>query len=67
MVFNIAWYEHKAVIVLLALLYLEVQNIHTGPILPAFFTPDILNVLQVKFHIGTISTVENDIATLINN
>lgn len=45
MVFNIARYEHKAVIVLLALLYLEVQNIHTGPILPAFFTPDILNVL----------------------
>lgn len=66
-VFNIAWYEQKAVIVLLALLYLGVQNIHTGPTLPAFFTPDILKVLQEKFHIGTISTVENDIATLINN
>lgn len=66
-VFNIAWYEQKAVIVLLALLYLGVQNIHTGPTLPAFFTPDILKVLQDKFNIGTISSVENDIATLINN
>ncbi|MDE7419827.1 MAG: hydroxylamine reductase [Muribaculaceae bacterium] len=67
LVFNIAWYEQKAVIVLLALLYLGVQNIHTGPTLPAFFTPDILKVLQEKFNIGTISTVEEDIATLINN
>ena len=66
-VFNIAWYEQKAVIVLLALLYIGVQNIHTGPTLPAFFTPDILKVLQEKFHIGTISTVEEDIETLINN
>ena len=66
-VYNIAWYEQKAVIVLLALLSLGVQNIHTGPTLPAFFTPDILKVLQEKFNIGTISTVENDIATLINN
>ncbi|MDE6538282.1 MAG: hydroxylamine reductase [Muribaculaceae bacterium] len=65
LVFNIAWYEQKAVIVLLALLYLGVQNIHTGPTLPAFFTPDILKVLQEKFNIGTISTVENDIKTLI--
>ncbi|MDE5785883.1 MAG: hydroxylamine reductase, partial [Duncaniella sp.] len=63
LVFNIAWYEQKAVIVLLALLYLGVQNIHTGPTLPAFFTPDVLKVLQEKFNIGTISTVENDIAT----
>ena len=66
-VYNIAWYEQKAVIVLLALLSLGVQNIHTGPTLPAFFTPDILKVLQEKFNIGTISTVEEDIATLINN
>ena len=65
LVFNIAWYEQKAVIVLLALLYLGVQNIHTGPTLPAFFTLDILKVLQEKFNIGTISTVENDIKTLI--
>lgn len=66
-VYNIAWYEQKAVIVLLALLSLGVQNIHTGPTLPAFFTPDILKVLQEKFNIGTISTVEDDINTLINN
>lgn len=65
LVFNIAWYEQKAVIVLLALLYLGVQNIHTGPTLPAFFTPDILKVLQDKFNIGTISTVEEDIKKLI--
>lgn len=65
LVFNIAWYEQKAVIVLLALLYLGIRNIHTGPTLPAFFTPDILKVLQEKFNIGTISTVEEDIKTLI--
>lgn len=64
-VYNIAWYEQKAVIVLLALLSLEVRNIHTGPTLPAFFTADILKVLQQKFGIGTISTVEEDIASLI--
>lgn len=63
--YNIAWYEQKAVIVLLALLALGVQNIHTGPTLPAFFTPDILKVLQEHFHIATISTVDEDIATLI--
>ena len=66
-VYNIAWYEQKAVIVLLALLSIGIQNIHTGPTLPAFFTPDVLKVLKEKFNIGTISTVENDIATLINN
>lgn len=64
-VYNIAWYEQKAVIVLLALLSLGVKNIHTGPTLPAFFTPDILKVLQDKFQIGTISTVEEDIKKLI--
>lgn len=66
-VYNIAWYEQKAVIVLLALLALGVNNIHTGPTLPAFFTPDILKVLQEKFHIYTISTVDDDIQKLINN
>lgn len=66
-VYNIAWYEQKAVIVLLALLALGVKNIHTGPTLPAFFTPDILKVLQEKFNIGTISTVDEDIANLIGN
>lgn len=64
-VYNIAWYEQKAVIVLLALLSLGVKNIHTGPTLPAFFTPEILKVLQEKFNIGTISTVEEDLAILI--
>ena len=64
-VYNIAWYEQKAVIVLLALLALGVKNIHTGPTLPAFFTPDILKVLQEKFNIGTITTVEHDIASMI--
>ena len=64
-VYNIAWYEQKAVIVLLALLALGVKNIHTGPTLPAFFTPDSLKVLQEKFTIGTITTVEQDIATMI--
>lgn len=64
-VYNIAWYEQKAVIVLLALLSLGVTGIHTGPTLPAFFTPDILNVLQSKFGIGTITDVATDIATLV--
>ena len=59
-VFNIAWYEQKAVIVLLALLSLGVKGIHAGPTLPAFFTPDILKVLQEHFDIGTITTVDND-------
>lgn len=66
-VYNIAWYEQKAVIVLLALLSLGVRNIHTGPTLPAFFTPDIMKVLREKFGIATISTVENDMNILINN
>ena len=65
-VYNIAWYEQKAVIVLLALLSLGVRNIHTGPTLPAYFTPDILKVLREKFNIGTISTVDDDIANLID-
>lgn len=65
-VYNIAWYEQKAVIVLLALLSLGVRNIHTGPTLPAYFTPDILRVLREKFNIGTISTVDDDIANLID-
>ncbi len=65
--YNIAWYEQKAVIVLLALLALGVKNIHTGPTLPAFFTPDVLKVLQEKFNIGTISTVDEDLKKLIND
>lgn len=64
-VYNIAWYEQKAVIVLLALLALGVKNIHTGPTLPAFFTPNVLKVLQEKFNIGTITDVDTDIAAMI--
>jgi hydroxylamine reductase len=60
--YNIAWYEQKAVIVLLALLYLGVKNIHLGPTLPAFLSPNVAKVLVETFGIGTISNVEDDIA-----
>lgn len=60
--YNIAWYEQKAVIVLLALLSLGVKNIHLGPTLPAFLSPNVANVLVETFGIGTISNVEDDIA-----
>lgn len=63
-VYNIAWYEQKAVIVLLALLSLGIRDIHAGPTLPAFFTPDILKVLKDKFNIGTITTVDQDLEIL---
>ena len=59
--FNIAWYEQKAVIVLLALLYLGVQNIHLGPTLPAFLSPNVANVLVENFGISGIGTVEDDL------
>ena len=64
-VYNIASYEQKAVIVLLALLSLGIRDIHAGPTLPAFFTPDILKVLKEKFNIGTITTVDQDLENLI--
>ncbi|MCD6112292.1 MAG: hydroxylamine reductase [Bacteroidales bacterium] len=64
--YNIAWYEQKAVIILLALLYLGVKDIHTGPTLPAFFTPNILKVLQDKFGLATIGTVDDDIKMFMN-
>ena len=64
-VYNIAWYEQKAVIVLLALLSLGIRNIHSGPTLPAFFTPEILKVLKEKFNIGTISNVDEDIESML--
>lgn len=64
-VYNIAWYEQKAVIVLLALLYLGVKNIHLGPTLPAFLSPNVAKVLVENFGIGTISNVEDDIKMLI--
>ncbi len=60
-VYNIAWYEQKAVIVLLALLSLGVRNIHLGPTLPAFLSPNVVNVLVESFGIGGTSTVEDDI------
>ena len=59
-VYNIAWYEQKAVIVLLALLSLGIKNIHLGPTFPAFFSPNVLKVLVEKFGITTISSVEED-------
>lgn len=59
--FNIAWYEQKAVIVLLALLYLGVKNIHLGPTLPAFLSPNVAKVLVENFGIGGITNVEDDI------
>lgn len=59
-VYNIAWYEQKAVIVLLALLYLGVKNIHLGPTLPAFLSPNVAKVLVDNFGIAGIGTVEDD-------
>ena len=59
--FNIAWYEQKAVIVLLALLHLGVKNIHLGPTLPAFLSPNVAKVLVENFGIAGIGTVEDDI------
>ncbi len=64
-VYNIAWYEQKAVIVLLALLYLGVKNIHLGPTLPAFLSPNVANVLVENFGIGTIGTVEEDMELFV--
>ena len=59
--YNIAWYEQKAVIVLLTLLYLGVKNIHLGPTLPAFLSPNVAKVLVENFGIAGISTVEEDL------
>jgi hydroxylamine reductase len=59
--YNIAWYEQKAVIVLLALLHLGVKNIHLGPTLPGFLSPNVVKVLVENFGIAGISTVEEDI------
>ena len=59
-IYNIAWYEQKAVIVLLALLYLGIKNIHLGPTLPAFLSPNVAKVLVENFGIAGIGTVEED-------
>jgi len=64
--FNIAWYEQKAVIVLLALLYLGIKNIHLGPTLPGFLSPNVAKVLIEKFGIAGIGTVEDDIKLFLN-
>lgn len=61
-IYNIAWYEQKAAIVLLALLYLGVKNIHLGPTLPAFLSPNVAKVLVDNFGIAGIGTVEEDMA-----
>ncbi len=64
-VYNIAWYEQKAVTVLLALLHLGVKNIHLGPTLPAFLSPTVASVLIEKFGIAGIGEVEEDIAKMV--
>ena len=60
-IYNIAWYEQKAVIVLLALLSLGIKNIHLGPTFPAFLSPNVVNVLVEKFGIAGIDSVESDV------
>ncbi len=64
--FNIAWYEQKAVIVLLALLYLGFKNIHLGPTLPGFLSPNVLNVLVDKFGVSGISSVDEDLRVFMS-
>ncbi|HOK38437.1 MAG: hydroxylamine reductase [Bacteroidales bacterium] len=64
--YNIAWYEQKAVIVLLALLYLGVKNIHLGPTLPAFLSPNVTKVLVENFGISGINSVDEDIKLFLN-
>lgn len=59
-VFNIAWYEQKAIIVHLALLYLGIKNTHIGPTLPGFMTPNVIKVVQEKFGVQVNTTVEED-------
>ena len=66
-VYNIAWYEQKAVIVLLALLYLGVKNIHLGPTLPGFLSPNVAKVLVEKFGIAGITTVDDDLRFFLGN
>ena len=66
LVFNIAWYEQKAVIVLLALLSLGVKNIHLGPTLPGFLSPNVANVLVEKFGIAGIGTPDGDLELFMN-
>lgn len=66
-VYNIAWYEQKAVIVLLALLYLGVKNIHLGPTSPGFLSPNVAKVLVEKFGIAGITTADDDLKFFLEN
>lgn len=63
-VYNIAWYEQKAVIVLLAMLSLGIKNIKLGPTLPAFLSPNIIHLLQNEYNLSTITTIEDDMRYL---
>lgn len=65
--YNIAWYEQKAVIVLLALLYLGVKNIHLGPTLPGFLSPNVVDILVKNFGISSITNVDDDMAMFLDN
>ena len=65
-VFNIAWYEQKAIIVHLALLYLGIKDTHIGPTFPGFFTPNVLAVAKEKFGLEVMGTVEEDLKVLLN-
>jgi hydroxylamine reductase len=65
--YNISWYEQKAVTVLLALLYLGVKNIHLGPTLPAFLSPNVTSVLVKNFGIGGITNVEDDLKMFLGD
>jgi hydroxylamine reductase len=61
----VSWYEQKAVAILLALLYLGVKNIKLGPSLPAFISPNVLNILVEKFNISPIGDVDEDLALML--
>ena len=62
----VSWYEQKAVAILLTLLHLGVKNIKLGPTLPAFITPDVLNVLVDKFNIAPTGNVDEDLAQMLS-
>ena len=64
--YNIAWYEQKAVIVLLALLYLGVKNIHLGPTLPGFLSPNVAKIIVETFGIAPITSVEDDLKIFLS-
>ena len=61
----VSWYEQKAVAILLTLLYLGIKNIHLGPSLPAFITPNVLNVLVEKFNVKPITTPDYDLKAIL--